>query len=257
MTMDKPDTIDRRVNKVAAYATALAAKYLTARRKLATVTPMMERDLASIFDNSYGAHIFIDLRLTLTIDLVRDLWAFIFDGDPRAPSLKNVWGMIQNPELLGALRERHGAPISGTDSLDEGDWTQEEIEIWRDLWAESDRSRQGAAFDDAYRRISEALPNLLSSDRAERLKRARSKAIAHYEMKATKTGAELHNLSDVGLKMHDARLFMEEIDPIIWDVVLLATWGSYDVSGFENRDKLYVADFWSRLQGKGPIKEIE
>jgi hypothetical protein len=106
-------------------------------------------------------------------------------------------------------------------------------------------------------RVEADLPAILSSDRAKRISQARKKTIAHYDMRASEAGAELFPLSEIGLKMNDAAKFMDETEPFIWDVVLLATWGSYDAAGFENRSRLYAADFWARLQGKPPVTEVD
>lgn len=45
--------------------------------------------------------------------------------------------------------------------------------------------------------------------------------------------------------------FLAPIDPVAWDVVLVATWGSYDAEGFEEMHRQYADDFWARIQGKG------
>jgi hypothetical protein len=243
--------------KAADYAAALATKFLAARQKAAILEPMLSRELGGIFDNSYGAHAFIALRQTLTLDLVRDAWAFSLDADTRSPSLQNIWAMIQKPAVRSRLRAKAITPYGTKDSLDEGDWTEEEKEIWRDLWSARDIETQGKSFDDAFTRVEADLPAILSSDRAKRISQARKKTIAHYDMRASEAGAELFPLSEIGLKMNDAAKFMDETEPFIWDVVLLATWGSYDAAGFENRSRLYAADFWARLQGKPPVTEVD
>lgn len=241
--------------KVADYAAALATKFLAARQKAAILQPMLGRDLAALFDNSYGAHAFIALRQTLTLDLVRDVWAFALDGDCRAPSVRNIWTMLQKQPTHDELRKKAATPYGSTDGLDEGDWTDEEKEIWRELWSARDTETQGSAYDATFQRLADGLPTLLSSERAGRISKARKKTIAHYDMRVSAAGAELYPLSEIGLKMNDATTFMDEIEPFIWDVVLLATWGSYDVASFENRSRIYAADFWARLQGKPPVKE--
>jgi hypothetical protein len=165
--------------------------------------------------------------------------------------------MIQKPAVRSQLRAKAITTYGTKDSLDEGDWTEEEKEIWRELWSAHDIETQGDTFDTTYDRVERGLPAILASDRAQRISKARKKTIAHYDMRASEAGAELFPLSEIGLKMNDAAKFMDETEPFIWDVAVLATWGSYDAAGFENRSRLYAADFWARLQGKPPVTEVD
>ncbi|HEX3757046.1 MAG TPA: hypothetical protein VHV26_18400 [Rhizomicrobium sp.] len=249
--------VGERVRKVSAYASAMVSKYLSARQKLAILEPLLGDDIARVFDNSYGAHAFKTLRLTLTLDLIRDIWAFTMDSGSRAPSLKNIWSLIETKELSAALRDTAIQPYDARDSLSEDEWTPEEIAHWRDLWSAKDKMNQGASFDRSFEKVSAVLPKFFASERATRVELARKKTIAHYDMKITKEGPKLHPLSEIGLKWDDPRLLLEELDPILWDVVLIATWGSYDREGYEYRNRLYAADFWARLQRKPPIYDIE
>ncbi len=98
---------------------------------------------------------------------------------------------------------------------------------------------------------------MLHSELTVALARARKKAIAHYDMVATKDGPKLHRLADIGLKWGDAKVFLNELDPIVWDLALLATWGSYAKDEFERIARLYAADFWARLRGKPPVDDVD
>jgi len=76
-------------------------------------------------------------------------------------------------------------------------------------------------------------------------------------MRQTRDGPKPYALKDIGLTWGDPRKFMDELNPILWNLVLLAKWGSYDFEGFERLHRLYADDFWARIQGKAPVKEEE
>jgi hypothetical protein len=248
--------LEARTSKVGAYATAMVDRYLTARQKIAILEPLLSQGISKRFDNSYGAHAYRTLALTLNLDLIRDIWAFALDSDERAASLRNVWRQIENQELRAALRVRAAKPYKTETTFGEG-WSEEEKARWRAKWDADDVEKQGKAFDDAFTRATAAVPELIRSDLADKLDLARKKAVAHYDMKATKDGPKPYPLTDIGLKWNDPKHFLDRMNKVLWDVVLIATWGSYDVDGFEETSRLYAADFWARLQGKPPVNHID
>ncbi|HEY5336874.1 MAG TPA: hypothetical protein VIJ85_01615 [Rhizomicrobium sp.] len=218
---------------------------------------MLGDAIASRFENSYGAHAFISLRTTLILDLIRDIWAFVLDSDLRAPSLRNIWRLAEESEVLLALREDFSTPHNSRDGLEEEDWSEEEILHWRDQWVAEDIKTQSQSFDSAVSRVRANLPKMLTSERAQKFDRARKKIIAHYDMRLTKDGPKLHPLSEIGIKYDDPKLFLKEVGPIIWDVVLITTQGTYDLPGYDHRNRLYAADFWARIQGNASVTDID
>src|SRR5712675_1325206 len=163
----------------------------------------------SRFNNSYGAHAYRALTLTLLLDLMRDIWAFTLDQDDRAPSLRNVWCLIENAELHTALRAVAATPYK-TEATFSGDWSEDEKASWRAKWDAEDVEKKGKAFDDAFKRATVAVPELIKSELAGKLDTARKKAIAHYDMKATKDGPKLFPLGEIGLKWGDAQAFLDQ-----------------------------------------------
>jgi AbiU2 len=260
MMVEEPDqagSIEERMSKASAYATAMANLFLSARQKLAIMEPLLGEEISNRFNDSYGAHAYRALTLTLNLDLMRDIWAFTLDPNKHAPSLKNVWRLVENKELHAALRAVAATPYKGGATFSGDGWSEDEKAQWRARWDKEDIETRGRAFDKAFKRTSVALPELVASELAGKLDRARKKAIAHYDMMVTKDGPKLFPLADIGLKWGDPKAFLDQIDQVLWDVVLLATWGSYDVKGFEQRSRLYAADFWARLQGKPPVENIK
>lgn len=243
-----------RVQKIQAYSTALADKYLSARQKLTILEPLLSKEITKLFDKSYGAHAHDALVVTLMLDLVRDVCAFTLDIDERAASLVNIWRLASHPELRAALREI-ATKSRGLHSIWASGLSTEEKSEWLAQLRQEDRERDGQAFDEAFARAEKGVPEIVNSDLAKIFKDVRDKALAHYEMRPRKDGYALFDLGKVGLKWGSVREFLDSLDSIIWDVVLITTWGSYDREGFEKAHRLYADDFWARLRGKTPVKE--
>jgi hypothetical protein len=133
--------------------------------------------------------------------------------------------------------------------------TPEERAAWKAEIEAEDAQGNGSAFDEAYARAEKCVPDICKSDMAAIFKTARDKALAHYEMRAGQDGYALFDLGSIGLKWGSPREFLDRLDRVVWDVVLIATWGSYDEEGFERAHRLFAADFWARLQGKPAIND--
>lgn len=249
-------SIEQRVSKVAALASALADRYLSARQKLAILSSFLAPEITKILDNSYGARAHDALALTLILDLVRDICAFALDRDRRTVSLAVMWHLIQADELRAALRVKAATPSRKSVQWG-GDATKEHRDALMAKWDAEEKAKREADFDAAFNRVENSLPPVLDSQTAKTLWEVRSKIIAHYEMRSGEKGLVLYPLEKSGLKWGTPREFMDQLDPIIWDVILLATWGSYDVEGFDQMHRLYAADFWARLQGKPPVNHID
>lgn len=248
--------MNERITKVGAYATAMADRYLSARQKLAIMEPFIGEDITKLFDKSYGAHAHDALALTLVLDLIRDICAFALDDDERAPSLVNIWRLMQAKDLHDALRNKAAQPLKANTHFGEGIKEEEKAGLV-EKWRAQDIEERGKAFDEAYAQVAKGVPNIADSDLAGKFLLARNRAIAHYEMRAGENGPELYKLADAGLTWGSPRQFMDQLDPVLWDTVLVATWGSYDERAFDRAARLYAADFWARLQGKPPVSHVD
>jgi hypothetical protein len=206
-------------------------------------------------NNSHGANAYNALSLTLLLDLVRDLCVLGLDDDPRAPSLANIWQLLRSQELRDALRDKAARPHR-RESLHAENVPPGLLKSIQDRFQHEDVERQQRAFDEAYARAAANIETILASEIAKAFKTARDKVIAHYEMRGGKSGPALYDVRDTGLTWGSPREFINMIDRSIWDVVLLATWGSYDEEGFDEMHRRYAKDFWTRVQGIAPTDKI-
>lgn len=249
-----PVSMKEPIEKVKAYATALADKYLFARQKLAIMEPLLSEEITKLLGKSYAAHAHDALAVTLILDLVRDICAFTLDTDGRAASLVNIWRLVSHADVRSALRAVAAKPDARNAIWAKG-LTAQEKSAWLSGIEKEDIERNGAAFDEAFARAEKAIAEIVHLDLAETFKTVRDKALAHYEMRPGRDGYELFDLGKAGVKWGSPREFLDRLDRVVWDVVLIATWGSYDEEGFEKAHRLYAADFWARLQGKPPVRE--
>ena len=242
-----------RLGKVGAFANALADNILSAKFKLAIVEPLISDEITTLFRKTDGAHAHDALAVTLILDLVRDITAFSLDKDTRVASLANTWEMLRDKDLRSALREIAATPYRrgsfwGSSLSEEG-----KAQYLADVDRE-DIEQKGKAFDDALARAELGMDKILNSDLAKKFKIARNKVLAHYEMKASEKTYTLVDLHEADIKWGSPKEFLALVEPVIWDVVLVATWGSYDVDGFKEMHREYANDFWARIQGKGPAE---
>ncbi|TOD23890.1 hypothetical protein CGJ69_24095, partial [Vibrio parahaemolyticus] len=95
--------MEHRVKKVRAYSTAMISRLIIADRKLALLNPLLnDSDLIHKWDHSYGGHGLELMRITMYLDIVRELAAISFDRGNTSPSIFNILELISSKPLLEA-----------------------------------------------------------------------------------------------------------------------------------------------------------
>lgn len=227
----------------------MAERYLFAVQKLAILEPLFGKDFAERFNQTHGARALNALTLSLLLDIVRDSHAFLLDRDARASSLANIWRMMSGTRSRAAFRVEWSKPTPtrfswGNEALD----AKARAAVEREF-AEADQGKKERRFDELCAQVDAELPNVLEGELAERIRTARNKAIAHYELHVIDDVPKPFMPGDAGLKWQDPREFMAQVEPVLFRVVLLATNSAYDVEGFKRVHSKSAADFWDRLRG--------
>jgi hypothetical protein len=247
-------SLDARIVKVTAYAEAMADLYFSAHQKLAILDGLVEPEVVAIFGRSFGAHAYQALARTLLLDVIRDAWAIALDGAERAPSLRNVWRMLNTQDLLHELRARFTTPMKAK-------WLSTSLSVevraaFDQQFEVEERIERQRVWNKIHAQLSDKVPQLLQSDIAMKLQGARHKAIAHYDMVHREDQRpELFDLGKLGLKWGDPTTYLAQVEHALFDLGFLITRASYDRDGFKEANFLYAKDFWSRLQGKGEYKK--
>lgn len=248
-------TIDDRVEKIGAFAQTMADLYLSANQKIAILEGLVAPEVTSIFENSYGAHAYDALAHTLLFDVMRDTWAFVLDPSERAPSLCNTWRLLQDEILQATLRERYTTPIPAR-------WLRNDLPAEIRLAIDEERTANereelSARWQSSLKMLGERVPALVGSDLAERLSKARKKAIAHYDMvRPDGRPPHLYDIAELGLKWDDPAAFLAQVEPLVFTAIEMVTRSNYMLEDFKSMHRLRAADFWSRLQGKGAVNDL-
>lgn len=244
--------MQERVEKIVAYAKAMADLYLSANQKLAILDPLLGKGFSEPLDSTHGAHAYNALTLSLLLDVVRDSHAFVLDRDSRAPSLENIWLIMNEAALKRALREVWSRPPAPGTFHDGGQvLSGERKRKAEDEYYVRERREREARFDGLWTEVEADLPKVLGSPLARRIRDARNKSVAHYEMRSAGGALKVFQPADAGLTWGDPSAFMDQVEPVLFNVVLLATNGSYDLTRFKAVHAEYARDFWDRLRSSG------
>lgn len=175
--------------------------------------------------NTDGANAYNALVTALSMDIVRDLYAMILDKAEETLSVKNVWRLVQRPIMMSELRRRCDAM----------------------------GSEQAAAFGAAFHRLGNAVPELIGSDRAKWLTEVRHTSVAHREMRVGAVDGKLQvDVRNLSIDRQALRDCLGAAQPIVEDLGFVATATERNWRLYRNVHQVFAADFWSRLQGRGP-----
>ncbi len=225
------------VDKAKAYADAMVKCLWLADAKSAVGLGLAAYDLQERLAYSHGAAAYETLAKVLMGDLIRSTWAFTLDRDTRAPSVANLWAMLNSADLRAELRAQALASRQSTDgsSVVGTDPTHD--------------------FDAALRGLETAVPAFLECEAAQRIYNARNRGVAHYNMASSAAGdAELFDLASVGLRWKHPTEFLAQARPIVLKLAEFLTQTQYVAQDHEFLQQMRAADFWSRVMGKGPIE---
>jgi hypothetical protein len=89
--------VQRKLDKLAAYAESMTDSYLVAHANALIFQGLRSDAVCGRLNESHGAFAFNALIRTLVLDLIRQIWAFTLDRDPRAPSIANLWKELASP----------------------------------------------------------------------------------------------------------------------------------------------------------------
>lgn len=233
-----------RIEKIRAYSKAMIGRLIVADQKLAMLKPLIhEKELIKKWDNSYGAHGLESLRMTLYFDLIRELAAISLDSDSRSPSIHNILQLLESKPLLEALKDEYCEPLPIN-------WINDIDEDSKKFWEEKHREREIAENLERFRghhsKAKEEFKELRKSDLFKKIKDARNKIVAHYEMRAEGEAPRLFSPTDIGLKWSDAEEYLEIIKPIMTELVLLISNEGYALNIYREQHEEVATDFWSK-----------
>ena len=100
-------------------------------------------------------------------------------------------------------------------------------------------------FDELWSRLWSGWGSMQGQDWFPRFRSVRNKITAHTEMKRKGGEYEASTPDEFGLTWEDVETALDEIEPLISDLVLAATNSSYGMDSTRSQLNLMAADFWS------------
>ncbi len=236
--------MEHRMQKIRAYSKAMVSRLIVADRKIALLSPLVKNsDLIAKWDNSYGAHGLELMRITIYLDLVRELAAISFDRSSKSPSIFNILELLKSKPLLDSLKSDYcqPTPISWVTNVD-----PDSRAFWEAKHKERELEEKSKKFFEHYRTAKAAFSELKNKDIYTKMRNVRNKLVAHYEMRKVGSEPRLADPSDFDLKWGDVEIYFEEIKPIIVELVLLISNEAYALDLYrEDHDKI-AREFWEK-----------
>ena len=190
-------------------------------------------------------------------DLIRDVWAFALDRADKTPSLSNVWTLMESIAFRESQRAWFSEPPDSVWNEDAmSSLSAAQRQAFDGEFDAQTRSRLGRHFDTTIDRLDLAIPSLLGGPLASKLDAARKRGIAHYEMSARPGRRPARfDWAHLGIDWASLKSFIEQVRTPLFDVAFVVTRGTYALESLAVTNRLYAEDFWSRLQGIGPVNE--
>lgn len=239
------------VNRLIAQAMELQRRFNLAEKTALILEQMLSTDngLNEAIDNTYEAHTFATLRMQLFRSLIVDLYAAVFDDNPRTGSVRAILKELRrDTKALDALREYHSDPDCLEIEVTGDNVSAEDITLHTETMKARHRRDAISSFDALWSKIDQN-SNILNTDEAQRIKWARVKFVAHFD-KTDKGLVAIDDEPDVGegvLKWGEPTDLLNAIHEYAYDVFLLITrtsWGN----DFTSISRFYAEAFWDRLK---------
>lgn len=219
-------------------------RLIDADMKFEMLRPLIsDRSTTERWDNTIGANGFELMRRTLYYDLIRELAAISLDRAPKAPSIENILQKFQSAELLEVIRTEYCSPlpISWVGHIDE-----DSRKFWEAKHKEREIAEGSVRFDKNFKKVNSTFKELKRSELFKKIKLARNKIVAHYEMINDGGDIRPFDPTDIGLKWGDAEDYYHQIQPIITELVLLTSNEAYALDSNNAQHKQIAIDFWAR-----------
>lgn len=220
----------------------MIGRLIVADQKIALLKPLLhDKELIKKWDKSHGAHGLNLLNITLYFDLIRELAAFTLDNDKRSPSIKNILQLLESDILSNHLKIEFCKPlqVQWINDMDE-----DSKKFWEEKHAEKEQAEKSQLFDNSLSTARNRFKSLRASDLYKRIKNARNKLIAHYEMRNDGETPRMLDPTDIGLKWGDVEEYFDQVKPIITDLILIISNEGYALDTYRSQHERIANEFW-------------
>jgi hypothetical protein len=231
------------INKIRSYLSIVVEKYFLVDQSRALLEPAVyDENVTKNFISDYAKSGLEALRLALYVGAISDVKALLFDTGDKAASLSTLCDLLKNGHVVKALCKDlcdHNPKIRLY-----GEMSDEMKEVAEKSSNELRISNIQNHFDNELPRVLQEYEELKSSDLAERIIKARDKAIAHYEVKTVGNSRLPNKIQDFSLMWGDLADILSQSKQIIVDLCMIINLESYDLDSGININNHISKAFW-------------
>jgi len=217
-------------------------RLIVADMKIAMLRPLLyDKGLINKWDKSIAAHGLNLLSSTLYHDLIRELCAISLDSSSSSPSIKNILSLLESDDLRSHLKGEFIKPLSINWIGDVDEASRKFIEEKR---KERELAENSERFNDSYSKVLQDYRTLKASPLFKRVRLARNKLIAHYEMKIIDGAPRMLTPSDLGLTWGDVEEYFEQVKPIVTSLLLIISNEGFALDMYREEHEKVATEFW-------------
>jgi hypothetical protein len=216
------------------------------RRQLTMQSLGRNEDLHEALEQTYVTHITNTLQDVLVIDLLRELGALVLDDDHRSASIARAMAALRDPDVLAELRREHEVvrPLGHNDGEKLTPTQHAELDAH---WEQLERRDQLARFEQWRAELAAIDTELTGSEIGEKLRQARNKGIAHYDMVRSGDDWKLWRVDGTGLTWGQINSYVGTCSKAIEALLALVRQTSFDFEGSKEVAQGYVDEFIDAL----------
>jgi len=139
-------------------------------------------DLRDALHSTYASHVHNTVQGVLLIDLIREIGALVLDESPQSASVASAMAALRSEVLLEELRSEYRIVPPLTRTYNDDELTDNMREVVAEMWQRAELERNLNEFDSLCSKLTKIDAEVMKAEIRPRLWKARSKAIAHYDL---------------------------------------------------------------------------
>jgi hypothetical protein len=214
-------------------------------------------ELSKALSPSYAAHVHNALLDALVFDSLREIGALILDKGEESASLHHATRLIKSGGVLAAIRQDYEI-VSPVRNLNKDLEPELLAEINAHMYRQGlERNRR--EFDELHAKVNKIDGELFASPVTKKIRRARNKAVAHYDFKNAGVNWKAVTIGDAGLTFGDMDAYFESCTNAVKVVTLFVHRKSMDYNASRTIYEKRVAEYIDAMvRGRGAQKaEVE
>lgn len=244
--------MEQRYKKAFAVAELAYDSIKEALFQLETMKPLIsDPRIIEPLNKTYAAHTLGLLQWTLFGAAAINLCKAVYDADRRSGGLAVLFHMLEDDNLLAAIRAKRTAPVAKYGrplGIDPHDWA-----AIRKAYEEEDRAAAEAEFDATYPELRSSFEALQGNEAGERLRQVRNKVLAHDSLRFCDGSYSAALPENFDLKWGDAEAFAKEASTLATRVFQVLFGHHPAIDEVQEIYREYSEDFWRCFRPDLPV----